>query len=129
AAIFLAFTESKSPITLLPLALAVSVVFVWLRNPVAKCIAAASVPAIIAVLTIGSVQFDAVYALVEKLMSDPTFTGRNDIWEFTLNHIAQHPIFGFGYQAFWGTAELVNSWTWTESWGYRASDAHNGYLN
>jgi O-antigen ligase len=23
----------------------------------------------------------------------------------------------------------VNSWIWTESWGYRASDAHNGYLN
>jgi len=129
AAIFMALTESKSPMTLLPLALAVSVVFVRLRNPVAKFITAASVPAIIAVLTIGSVQFDAVYALVEKLMSDPSFTGRNDIWEFTLDHIAQRPILGFGYQAFWGTSELVNGWTWLESWGYRASDAHNGYLN
>jgi O-antigen ligase len=90
---------------------------------------AISVPAIIGVLTIGSVAFDAVYAVVEKLMSDPSFTGRNDIWEFTLGHIAQHPLVGYGYQAFWGTAELVNAWTWTESWGYRASDAHNGYLN
>src|SRR5262249_16830308 len=24
---------------------------------------------------------------------------------------------------------LVNRWTWLDSWGYRASDAHNGYLN
>jgi O-antigen ligase len=129
AAVFLLFTESKSPMTLLPLALVVSFVFVRLRRPTAKFVVAFSVPAIIGVLTIGSVQFDAVNALVTKLMSDPTFTGRNDIWEFTLGHIAQRPIFGFGYQAFWGTSELVNSWTWLESWGYRASDAHNGYLN
>jgi O-antigen ligase len=129
AAFFLVFTASKSPITLLPLALLFSVVFLRLRSPLAKLLAAISVPAIIAVLTIGSVQFDAVNALVGKLMSDPTFTGRNDIWRFTLDHIAQRPIVGFGYQAFWKTSELVNSWTYLESWGYRASDAHNGYLN
>jgi O-antigen ligase len=129
AAVFLAFTESKSPIQLLPVALVASVVFVRLRSPAAKFLTAFGVSAVIAVLTIGSVKFDAVHALVEKLMSDPTFTGRNDIWEFTLDHIAQRPIFGFGYQAFWGTSDLVNSWTWLESWGYRASDAHNGFLN
>ena len=129
AAVFLVFTESKSPLTLLPLALVISVVFVRLRRPVAKFITALIVPAIIAVLTIGSVQFDAINALVGKLTSDPSFTGRNDIWEFTLAHIAQRPIFGFGYQAFWRTSELVNSWTYLESWGYRASDAHNGYLD
>jgi O-antigen ligase len=129
AAFFLAFTESKSPITLLPLALVFSVVFLRLRNPVAKLITVISIPAIIAVLTIGSIQFDAVNAVVGKLMSDPTFTGRNDIWRFTLDHIAERPIVGFGYQAFWKTSELVNSWTYLESWGYRASDAHNGFLN
>jgi O-antigen ligase len=129
AAVFLFFTESKSPIVLLPLVLLFSVILVRLRNPVAKSVAAISVPAVIAVLTIGSVQFGVVHALVEKLMSDPTFTGRNDIWQFTLEHIAQRPIVGFGYQAFWGTSDLVNSWTYLDSWGFRASDAHNGFLN
>jgi O-antigen ligase len=129
AAVFLFFTESKSPIVLLPLVLLFSVILVRLRSPVAKFVAATSVPAIMAVLTIGSVQFGVVHALVEKLMSDPTFTGRNDIWQFTLEHIAQRPIVGFGYQAFWGTSELVNSWTYLDSWGFRASDAHNGFLN
>jgi O-antigen ligase len=129
AAVFLFFTESKSPIMLLPLALLFSVVVMKLRSPTVKFVIAISVPVIICVLTIGSVASDAIYAVVEKLMSDPTFTGRNDIWEFALDHIAQRPFVGFGYQAFWGTSELVNSWTWTESWGYRASDAHNGYLN
>ncbi len=129
AAFFLFFTESKSPMTLLPLALVFSVVFVHVRNPVGKLIVLISVPAVIAVVTIGSVQFAAVNTLVGELSSDPTFTGRNDIWQFTLDHIAQRPVIGFGYQAFWGTSELVNSWTWLESWGYRASDAHNGFLN
>jgi O-antigen ligase len=129
AAVFLVFTESKSPIMLLPLALVFSAVFMRFRSRFMKFISAISVPAIICFLTIGSVAFDAVYVLVEKLMSDPTFTGRNDIWEFALDHIKQRPLVGFGYQAFWGTPELVNSWIWTESWGYRASDAHNGYLN
>jgi O-antigen ligase len=129
AAVFLVFTESKSPIMLLPLALVFSAVFMRFRSRFMKFIIAISVPAIICFLTIGSVAFDAVYVLVEKLMSDPTFTGRNDIWEFALDHIKQRPLVGFGYQAFWGTPELVNSWIWTESWGYRASDAHNGYLN
>jgi O-antigen ligase len=129
ATVFLFFTESKSPIMLLPLVLIFSWLLVRLRRPLAKFIVAISVPAVLAVLTIGSVQFDAINALVGKLMSDTSFTGRNDIWEFTLAHIAQRPIFGFGYQAFWGTSELVNSWSWLDSWGFRASDAHNGFLN
>ncbi|MBR1229041.1 O-antigen ligase [Bradyrhizobium sp. AUGA SZCCT0042] len=129
ASVFLIFTESKSSIMLLPFALAVSVVFVRLRNTAAKLIVLICVPAIIGVLTIGSIQFAAVNALVNELMPDPTFTGRVEIWQFSLDHIAQHPIVGFGFQAFWGTSELVNSWTWRGSWGYRAPDAHNGYLN
>jgi O-antigen ligase len=128
AALFLHFTESKSPISLLPLALIVSVVFVRVQNPVAKLIILLSVPAIIGVLTIGSVQFPAVNALVSKLMSDPTFTRRDEIWRFTLDFVAQRPIVGFGYQAFWQTDDLVSRWTWQE-WGYRATGAHNGYLD
>jgi O-antigen ligase len=129
AALFLAFTRSKSPINLLPLVLIISVAVARLRSPTAKFITAISVPAIVGVLTIGSVEFDSVHALVVKLLPDPTFTGRDEIWRFALDHIAERPIAGFGYQAFWGTGDLVSNWNYMESWGYRASDAHNGYLN
>jgi O-antigen ligase len=129
AAIFLAFTESKSSIRLLPVVLGLGVLLTRLRNPVAKFIAAIGVPAIIAILTIGSVEFDSIHALVGAWLSDPTFTGREEIWRFTLDHIAERPVFGFGFQAFWGTPELVSNWSYHESWGYRASDAHNGSLN
>jgi O-antigen ligase len=129
AAIFLAFTESKSSIRLLPVVLGLGVLLTRLRNPVAKFIAAISVPAIIAILTIGSVEFDSIHALVGAWLSDPTFTGREEIWRFTLDHISERPVVGFGFQAFWGTPELVSNWSYLQSWGYRASDAHNGYLN
>jgi O-antigen ligase len=129
AAFFLAFTESKSSIRLLPVVLGVSALLIRLRHPAAKFVAAISVPAIIAILTIGSVEFDSIHALVGGWLSDPTFTGRDEIWRFTLDHIAERPVAGFGFQAFWGTPELVADWNYHESWGYRASDAHNGFLN
>jgi O-antigen ligase len=129
AAVFLVFTESKSSIRLLPLVLVVGFFLPRLRDPAAKVIAAIGMPAVIAMLTIGSVLFDSVHALVDRLLSDPTFTGRDDIWRFAIDHIAERPVVGFGFQAFWGTSELVSAWNYLESWGYRASDAHNGFLN
>jgi O-antigen ligase len=80
-------------------------------------------------LTVGSVVYAPIRALIESLMSDPTFTGRNVIWTFAIEHTAQRPILGFGFQAFWGTNELVEAWNPQESWGYRASDAHNSFLD
>jgi O-antigen ligase len=129
ATVFLVFTESKSSIRLLPLVLVVGFFLPRLRDPAAKVIAAIGMPAVIAMLTIGSVLFDSVHALVDRLLSDPTFTGRDDIWRFAIDHIAERPVVGFGFQAFWGTSELVSAWNYLESWGYRASDAHNGFLN
>ena len=128
AGLFLFFTDLKSPMMLLPLALMFGVLFVWVRKPVAKLIVLLSVPLIIGALTIGSVEVPALNTLVGQ-MPDPTFTGRSVIWQFALDHIAERPIVGFGYEAFWQTEELVSSWTWLESWGFRASDAHNGFLN
>ena len=51
----------------------------------------------------------AVEAILESVMSDTSYTGRDEIWEFALDHIGQRPITGFGFQAFWGTSELVVS--------------------
>jgi O-antigen ligase len=129
AACFLIQTESKSSIVLLPPVLMVSFVFMRVRHPATKFIVAIGMPALIGLLTIGSVSFDPIKTLVNQLMSDPSFTGRDEIWLFSIDQIAQRPIFGFGFQAFWGTTELVSAWNYLESWGYRASDAHNGFLN
>jgi O-antigen ligase len=129
ATVFLAFTRSKSPMWLLPCVFFMTPFILASRRAGIKAVFALGLPIIISVLTIGSVSSDAIGTMVHNLLSDPTFTGRNVIWRFTLDHIAQRPILGYGFQAFWGTSELKSAWSYLESWGYRASDAHNSYLN
>jgi O-antigen ligase len=129
AGIFLHFTHSKSPQNLLPVVLLFSYLVQRLRNPVSALVLILSVPLILNLLSVGSVMFGPIHTLVEHLLPDPTFTGRNDIWGFALDHVAQRPLFGFGFESFWGMPNLVSEWNYLLSWGYRASDAHNAYLN
>lgn len=129
AGIFLYFTHSKSPMNLLPVVLLLSYFLPRLRSPMLALALILGVPFLLNLLSVGSVMFGPIHDLIEHLMSDPTFTGRDVIWRFALDHVAQRPLFGFGYESFWGMPDLVAEWNYLESWGYRASDAHNGYLN
>jgi len=54
-------------------------------------------PILINLLTVGSVMFEPVRELISRFMSDPTFTGRDEIWRFALDNVAKHPLFGFGF--------------------------------
>jgi O-antigen ligase len=129
AGIFLYFTHSKSPLALLPVVLLLSYLVSRLRSPIPALVPIVGLPLAFNMLGVGSVMFAPIHNLVAHLMSDPTFTGRNVIWRFALDHVAQRPLFGFGYESFWGMPNMVAEWNYLESWGYRASDAHNGYLN
>ena len=129
AAIFLYFTQAKSSIESATMSCWYPMSF---RASAACSLALAlilGVPILINLLTVGSVMFEPIRELISRFMSDPTYTGRDEIWRFALDNIAKRPLFGFGFEAFWGMPDLVNAWSYQESWGYRASDAHNGYLN
>src|SRR5262249_6360973 len=80
-------------------------------------------------LTIGTVAIEPVGNLIAAITPDATYTGRDEIWQFAIDYTLRKPITGFGFQAFWGTDDLLFNWGVSESWGLRASDAHNGYLN
>lgn len=129
ATVFLIGTKAKAPLQLLPVVL----LAFWLASRIRQSSAAVgtllAAPVFIMVLTIGSVLVDPIRSLLYHLLSDPSFTGRDVIWEFALDQTAERPFLGFGYQAFWGTRELVGHWSPQESWGYRASDAHNSFLD
>lgn len=129
SAVFLYFTHSKSPINLLPVVLLISYLVPRLRSGVVAFGLIAGVPLMLNLLSVGSVMFAPIRDLIAHVMSDPTYTGRDVIWQFALDHVRQRPLFGFGFEAFWGMPDLVADWNYLESWGYRASDAHNGYLN
>ena len=80
-------------------------------------------------LGVGSVLFQPLGALVAKLPIDPTFTGRDEIWRFAIEKLAEHPLLGFGFDAFWNTASVRFGADDTEAWVGVAASAHNGFLN
>lgn len=127
SAVFLVFTYAKTSIALLPVVLVATGLCrafrgLWLRalillGPVALCLIA----------TVGSVLFPAVETIVATVLSDPSFTGRSDIWLFALDQVALKPITGWGFSAFW-TESLRSADTETQSWVTQQSSAHNAYL-
>lgn len=129
AAVFLYFTHSKSPLNLFPIVLLVSYLLPRLRGATTAFALLAAVPILLNLITVGSVVFAPVMNLLSSVMADPTFTGRSEIWQFALDRVAERPLFGFGFETFWQTPDLLAAWNYLESWGLRASDAHNGYLN
>ena len=101
AGIFLIFTGGKtSTVLCLAIYALASLVYVtpglWLKRLI--CF----VPLIVMnLLTVGSVLSPALGALTRLLPLDPTFTGRSAIWEFALAAVAEKPMIGHGYAAFW----------------------------
>ena len=71
-----------------------------------------------------ALQPDVVLALFGK---DPTLTGRTDIWSALVDAIAQRPLIGYGYGAFWAPDSEPAYWVRAAvDWG--APTAHNGWL-
>ena len=63
------------------------------------------------------------------VLSDSSFTGRTDIWQFALDRMSQRPITGYGFAAFWGTQQVVYGMSGTSIWANTAAHAHNAYLD
>jgi O-antigen ligase len=83
-----------------------------------------SIPLSLAVLFVQS-NFTQLLAFMGK---DPTISQRTVIWEQVMLCIARHPLFGYGYSAFWSglngdSMQTVLATGWSES------QAQNGYLD
>jgi exopolysaccharide production protein ExoQ len=64
---------------------------------------------------------------LEMVGKDPTLTGRTELWEIVTNEIYQRPMLGWGYFAFWGSANPIAIAISTEL-GWTPAHAHNGLL-
>jgi exopolysaccharide production protein ExoQ len=66
--------------------------------------------------------------MFDLLGKDQTLTGRTDLWPFVIDCIAERPILGWGYMAFWSPANprvgKIN-----EAVGWNVPEAHNGILD
>jgi O-antigen ligase len=128
AGIFLIFTGGKtSSVLCLAIYALASLVCVtpglWLKRII--CF----VPLIaMNLLTVGSVMSPALGAMTRLLPLDPTFTGRSAIWEFALAAVAEKPIIGHGYAAFWDDVTARQTAQGAE-WATSAAHSHNSYLD
>ncbi|MBR0702365.1 O-antigen ligase family protein [Bradyrhizobium diazoefficiens] len=128
AGIFLIFTGGKtSSVLCLAIYALASLAYVtpglWLKRII--CF----VPLVVMnLLTVGSVMSPALGALTRLLPLDPTFTGRSAIWEFALAAVAEKPIIGHGYAAFWDDVTARQTAQGAE-WATSAAHSHNSYLD
>jgi O-antigen ligase len=129
SAVFLAFTQSKTAMGVLPMALILSAIIGRSRNPALGVFLVVAILFIFNLCSIGTVLFEPVRKLMEAIMPDATFTGRTEIWQLGLQAVAQRPITGYGYSTFWGTPEVVYGLGDSVTWANAATDAHNAYLN
>lgn len=63
------------------------------------------------------------------LYGDPTFTGRETIWEFASYQIAQRPLLGWGYRGFWLIGPDAPSVTEAPGWVKLIPNGHSGYYD
>ncbi len=64
--------------------------------------------------------------VLESVGKDATLTGRIPLWEEVDAMIAQRPVLGWGYEAFWSEANPA-AWSIWASVGWNAPHAHNGF--
>jgi len=128
AAIFLYFSQAKTPLMLVPVVLIATLVLS--RLPALLQIAGyLALFALFNLMTIGSVYFPAVADFVASVMSDPTFTGRTYIWEFMSPYISANLMTGYGFAAFWSSSEIFNATTEAPAFVPALTSGHNSYFD
>jgi O-antigen ligase len=128
AFVFVVGTKSKTSLALCFGILAVSSVYRYLSQTVAR-------RAILLLLVgVGMLLFLALYIafqpVVERLFADPTaFTGRVSIWQVAIDYLADHPYLGAGFGGFWQVGANSPAYLYlNQQFQTLTAHSHNGYL-
>ena len=135
ASVFLLFSVSKTSIALVPFTLALAALAYRARSGWLRAVLILGPLVLLNVATVGSSWPGPVRSVVALVLPDATFTARTDLWRFSLEQTAEHPIFGYGLTGPWRTSELMyrdklpaepeDISGWVEETG---TDSHNSYL-
>ncbi|WP_336485561.1 O-antigen ligase family protein [Methylobacterium nigriterrae] len=129
AAIFLLGTFSKTSLALLPIILAVTALCRLLTGRAIRALLLVGPVLVLSVVSVGSIFLPPVQELLGMLVPDASFTGRSEIWTFAVENIAQRPLIGWGYGAFWMTERTMYGSGLVSDWTHTANHAHNAYLD
>nr|WP_156134845.1 O-antigen ligase [Methylobacterium sp. ZNC0032] len=129
--LFVLNSGSKTTMGFLPLAIGVVTLARITGRPGLAVLVHLALVGLIAALTVGSVMSPALNAMLKALISDPTFTGRDEIWKFALQRIAEKPWVGYGYASFWQTPAVTGlEENYEASWDIRGiGSGHDSYLD
>lgn len=124
---FLLRTGGKSSTAMLPAILVIQWAFErfrWTRLPIAV-----GGVATFNFIALGAATSEGFRSFIKSLGVDPTFTNRTEIWKIAFDAVAQSPVFGYGFQGFWMTADITNSDAGLETWAVNAFNGHNAYVD
>ncbi len=135
---FLILTRSKTSIDLTLVGLTLMAFFAFAERFGPRFILAALSMSLLAAAALlasfAAVDFDAHHAL-KVVMSDTSFTGRDQLWAFALDEAQKRYWWGHGYGAFWDVGYANDPILRVETGSWLAStevgvinQAHNGYL-
>jgi exopolysaccharide production protein ExoQ len=81
----------------------------------------------LAALVIVGLRIDPVTDFLDAVGRDATLTGRVILWEAALHHIAEHPLLGVGFNAFWDAGLDWQTFSVLDELGY-VLHFHNAYI-
>ncbi len=125
----LAASGSKTAILMLPVILAVSGLCRLLTGGAFRTLLLLGPIAGFSLVSIGSVLVPQIQDAVGALLTDATFTGRSEIWQFAIDNIAVRPVRGWGIGAFWMTERTMYGGSEEMTWVTTANHSHNAYLD
>lgn len=131
AATFLFFTGSKTSMGLGPFVVLVGFACAHIRSLWLKALLALGPLAILLTATIGSVLYQPIDDIVQAVSPGQTFTGRMEIWSFALDRLWYRPVFGYGFEGFWGSDFVRYAEIGERETGVAQGmvHAHNGYVD
>lgn len=109
-----------------------SVLYFSLRlSPLARsAIIAVTIIILVMFIALGTLNLDAIQDILAYFGKDVTLTGRTFLWGHALTSLAENPVLGVGYQAYW----QVGNWAAEQLWQYAGISNkygfhfHNTYL-
>ena len=123
----LLMSRGKTALVCLLLGLALLAVSRFARRGPARAVLAVWASGTVA-LAAGFAAFVVPEVFFHAIGKDPTLTGRTQIWTAVLGQVAQRPLTGFGFAAFWNK-QAVPAMVVARQTGWVAPEAHNGWLD
>jgi O-antigen ligase len=127
--IFLLGSGSKTALGLAPTVLLSTALIPVVSRRWARAVILLGPAFVLAFATVGGLLIPGVADAISTVLPDVSFTARTDIWKFAIDHIAEKPLSGWGYGAFWKTEAVIYGSNEANTWASEADQAHNGYLD